>query len=169
MERQRHAALTAQEEDHFRELLMSEARDLLKLDRDLEDEFSGFTIQGKGELSHVRFHGADMGTDEFYQEFVMRLAEKETAELQQIQDALESLRNGTYGVCRNCGTDIDKARLEALPEALTCLACQEEIEAANSRQRPRDTVREENNRENYFVRSSRGDTPAPSDPPPAPY
>jgi DnaK suppressor protein len=42
--------------------------------------------------------------------------------------ALERLARGTYGVCEICGQPIDAARLEALPEATNCRACQEDLE-----------------------------------------
>jgi len=37
--------------------------------------------------------------------------------------ALEKIRRGTYGLCENCGTPIDPARLEAMPETTLCLQC----------------------------------------------
>lgn len=42
-----------------------------------------------------------------------------------IQSALERIENGTYGVCESCGEDIGKARLEAIPEATSCVDCAE--------------------------------------------
>ena len=43
--------------------------------------------------------------------------------LAEIERALEKHRNGTYGICDNCGKMIDKARLEALPKANLCISC----------------------------------------------
>lgn len=45
-----------------------------------------------------------------------------------IDEALESIENGTYGICANCGApqNIDMARLKAFPEAKTCIKCPEE-------------------------------------------
>nr|WP_281351850.1 TraR/DksA C4-type zinc finger protein [Entomospira entomophilus] len=37
------------------------------------------------------------------------------------------MENGTYGVCVKCGKMIDKARLEALPEASMCIDCQKSV------------------------------------------
>ena len=48
----------------------------------------------------------------------------ETAQsIRVIQSALERIENGTYGVCDNCGEEIGRARLEAVPEATRCVAC----------------------------------------------
>ena len=42
----------------------------------------------------------------------------------QIDEALESIKNGTYGICKNCGGLIQKPRLQALPFAKNCIRCQ---------------------------------------------
>ncbi len=43
---------------------------------------------------------------------------------QQVEAALQRLRDGEYGECRECGEDIGFPRLKARPEAPLCLACQ---------------------------------------------
>lgn len=40
-----------------------------------------------------------------------------------VQDALERIKKGTYGVCENCSTKIPTPRLEANPAAATCIDC----------------------------------------------
>jgi len=48
----------------------------------------------------------------------------ETAQsIRVIQSALERIKSGTYGACDNCGEDIGRARLEAVPEATRCVDC----------------------------------------------
>jgi DnaK suppressor protein len=44
--------------------------------------------------------------------------------------ALERLIEGTYGECEGCGREIERSRLEALPEAVRCLECQARVERA---------------------------------------
>ena len=41
-----------------------------------------------------------------------------------LAEALDRLRQGTYGVCEICGDRIAPARLRVLPEVTTCVACQ---------------------------------------------
>lgn len=53
-----------------------------------------------------------------------RLAER----INRLTAALERLHDGTYGKCEQCGGAIEPARLEAMPEAPMCLACQEQAE-----------------------------------------
>lgn len=52
-----------------------------------------------------------------------------------LADALDRLRSGEYGSCEACGNVIAPARLRAMPEVTTCLACQEaeELSAARGR------------------------------------
>lgn len=60
------------------------------------------------------------------EEYTDNLAIENTLEkqLKEIDDALESLENGTYGKCQNCGSEIPTERLLAYPSAKTCLNCQ---------------------------------------------
>jgi DnaK suppressor protein len=53
-----------------------------------------------------------------------RLAER----ISRLTTALERLEEGGYGTCEMCGEEIEPARLAALPEATTCLRCQEQRE-----------------------------------------
>jgi RNA polymerase-binding transcription factor DksA len=43
--------------------------------------------------------------------------------LKDVNDALDKIKSGTYGICENCGKEIGKERLLACPEAKTCLKC----------------------------------------------
>lgn len=43
----------------------------------------------------------------------------------QVEEALERIENGTYGKCENCGDTIPIERLEFLPYATLCVACQQ--------------------------------------------
>jgi len=56
------------------------------------------------------------------------LNEHELAELQAIDRALARVREGTYGLCIDCEVRIPEARLNAAPQALRCIHCQEKTE-----------------------------------------
>lgn len=45
------------------------------------------------------------------------------AKLKDVNSALEKIKSEGYGICENCGKEIDKQRLMACPEAKTCLKC----------------------------------------------
>lgn len=51
------------------------------------------------------------------------LLEEARASLVSIEEALERIERGEYGVCQSCGAPIAAARLEALPATSTCLDC----------------------------------------------
>jgi RNA polymerase-binding transcription factor DksA len=48
--------------------------------------------------------------------------------LEQINDAIEAIDEGYYGICQKCGASIDKARLNTIPWAKFCYKCQVELE-----------------------------------------
>ena len=51
------------------------------------------------------------------------------AVIQQIDMALDKIREGSFGVCEGCGEEIDERRLKVLPFARFCRECQESFEA----------------------------------------
>jgi len=53
---------------------------------------------------------------------------EDRAEIQQIEQALRKIENGTYGICEECGEPIPKKRLQVRPLVLYCVQCQEELE-----------------------------------------
>jgi len=76
-----------------------------------------------GNLSNTPIHMADLGSDNFEQEFSLGLLQNEERALEEIADALERLHQGTYGLCEECRQEIPKPRLHALPYARHCVAC----------------------------------------------
>ncbi len=76
-----------------------------------------------GNLSNMPIHMADLGTDNFEQEFTLSLLKNEEQLLDQIGAALERMNQGTYGRCEDCGGEIAKARLQAVPYARYCVEC----------------------------------------------
>jgi DnaK suppressor protein len=76
-----------------------------------------------GDLSSMPIHMADIGSDNFEQEFTLHLMQSEEDTLGRIEIALERIEEGTYGECEMCGARIPKARLNAIPYATTCVKC----------------------------------------------
>ena len=56
------------------------------------------------------------------------LHESDFMRLRFIQEALKALDRGQYGECLRCGEDINEKRLVAVPWAMLCIRCQEEVE-----------------------------------------
>ncbi len=70
----------------------------------------------------------DAALDCAQDEISSQLAEVESRELASIENALERMRAGKYGVCEGCNCKIPIARLNALPYATSCIECQREAE-----------------------------------------
>ena len=62
------------------------------------------------------------------QKLSSQLAEVESRELRHVEQALERMRDGGYGLCERCSLKIPVARLNALPYATSCIDCQRENE-----------------------------------------
>jgi DnaK suppressor protein len=58
------------------------------------------------------------------------MASREGKYLFYIEEALDRVRNGSFGVCKKCGKLIPKARLEAVPTAKMCIECKTKQERA---------------------------------------
>jgi RNA polymerase-binding protein DksA len=84
--------------------------------------------ESNGDLSSMPIHMADIGSDNFEQEFTLSLMENEEGTLDAIEVALERIGAGTFGCCEECGVKIPKARLNAIPYAVLCVKCAEHQE-----------------------------------------
>lgn len=68
---------------------------------------------------------ADRATSAFQRDFSFFVSENEARMLRLIEEALARLHSGRYGLCVSCSQPIEAPRLEALPWARHCIACQE--------------------------------------------
>lgn len=57
------------------------------------------------------------------QQIALGLKARQQQALTRVRNALEAIRNGTYGQCRRCKAPIAIERLEAQPDAVVCVAC----------------------------------------------
>jgi RNA polymerase-binding transcription factor DksA len=106
--------LSRKELNAYRDLLLLKRRQLVGDLHAMEDQA---LRSGGGNLSHMPIHMADIGTDTFDQDFTLSLAENERQQLREIDQALQRIADGTYGVCQMTGKPIPKARLDAKPWA----------------------------------------------------
>jgi DnaK suppressor protein len=80
----------------------------------------------------------DLASEERDREINFILSDRERVKLQQIDDALERIDAGNYGVCESCGLEIGEERLTAMPFSRLCRDCQEDQERESKSQRQRD-------------------------------
>ena len=84
-----------------------------------------------GELSHMDNHPGDEGTETHEQEMEASTEVYLDEEEQRIGEARRAVAGGTYGTCAVCGREIPAERLEAVPEAVRCVACQRRVEGGH--------------------------------------
>ncbi|MBF0352311.1 MAG: TraR/DksA family transcriptional regulator [SAR324 cluster bacterium] len=75
----------------------------------------------------------DESVEEQEREFKLLLQDRERNKLLKIEDALRRMAIGDYGFCDECGEEIGKKRLMALPFTRYCVFCQETMERGTAR------------------------------------
>jgi DnaK suppressor protein len=114
--------LTSANIELFKQMLLDKRREILINVNNIEDEtLKKSRLDASGDLSSMPIHMADLGTDNYEQEFALGLMDSERKLLQEIDDALQRIEEGTYGICQGTGQPIPKARLEAQPWARYCV------------------------------------------------
>lgn len=121
------SALKPGEVDSFREMLQG-LRNRLRGDLNQMTDEALRQPDASGNLSNVPLHMADVGTENYDQEFTLSLIENEQETLGQIYEALDRINTGTFGTCEGCGGPIAKPRLQAIPYAKLCIECARERE-----------------------------------------
>jgi DnaK suppressor protein len=103
---------------HYRDLLLQKRSEILSSGgiRPLQATMETNTRQG--DLADQA-----SGTNEVH--IQLRLRQTDAKILQAIEEALERIEKGTYGVCRDCGEPIAEARLNAIPWTRMCIHCKE--------------------------------------------
>lgn len=114
--------LTKADIDYFEQMLLKKRREILVNVNEMQDEaLKKPRLDASGDLSSMPIHMADIGTDNYEQEFALGLMNSERKLLREIDDALQRIEQRTYGICEGTGKRIPKARLEAQPWARYCI------------------------------------------------
>ena len=103
--------------EFFREELMRRRKEILDSQKPLATSMVD-TNTRQGDL-------ADQATGNNEVHIHLKLKQTDAKILQAIEEALERIQKGTYGVCRDCGEPIADARLQAIPWTRSCRACKE--------------------------------------------
>ena len=119
------SGLTTKDLKNFRQQLLERRAEIIGDVQALEAARTG----NAGEISHMPLHMADVGSDNYEQEFMLGLMESERKTIIEIDQALLRIVDRTYGVCLDSGKPIGLPRLEAKPWAKYC------IEVARERER----------------------------------
>jgi len=109
------AGISPKDLELFRDAILAKRREIVGDMSSMERE--ALRSSSGSNLSNLPLHMADMGTDNYEQEFTLGLMEKERKLLRDLNDSLAKIQNGTYGICEGTGKPISKPRLEAQPWA----------------------------------------------------
>ena len=93
-----------------------------------EAALSKTRTESSGDLSSMPIHMADVGTDNYEQEFTLSLMQNEEETLEMIEGALERIEDGVYGSCVECDGRVTKTRLKAIPYTPFCIKCANRLE-----------------------------------------
>ena len=97
-----------------------------KLLKDKEDLLAEVAEKIKNESNSLKFEIGDIydiASNERERELTLMLGDRDREKLAEIEEALERIKNGAYGICDECGESIAEARLMALPFTKVCIDC----------------------------------------------
>lgn len=115
--------LSAAKLKKYEELIRKELNDSISyIDRTNQDQSKG-ARESSGDLSSYAFHQADQGSDTNLMEQTVMMMEQEREKIKLLNDALNRVSAGNYGVCEICGNQIGDSRLEVIPYARYCMDC----------------------------------------------
>jgi RNA polymerase-binding protein DksA len=110
-------------------------KDLLARKKQVEEDLKSFTNKDEHEKDehHAKFPDYGDKSDESVQEiddYTTNLATEKVLEsaLRDIENALDRIKKGTYGICKYCKKEIGEKRLLARPVANTCIACKTKLQ-----------------------------------------
>jgi DnaK suppressor protein len=106
--------------EYFEQLLKGMLDDILRQGEE--------TLEDMTDSGEVYADPADRATAESDRAFTLRLRDRERKLIKKIQEALQRIEDGSYGVCEDCGEDISVPRLKARPVTTLCIQCKSKRE-----------------------------------------
>lgn len=120
--------LSKKELSQYRELLLRKRAEIMGDVVSMEDE----ALLSGDRMSHTPNHMAEQGSDVYEQTLSLDIAASQRKLVVEIEQALQRIEDGTYGICVMMGTPIGKARLDAKPWAKYCIEAARRLERGGS-------------------------------------
>ncbi len=120
--------MTKKDLEYFREKLEKLKQDVQKMLWQKEKVIGTPQQEASSELSRYPLHIGDLGTDEEFKEEAAIFSGNYVQVLHEIDEALEKISRGEYGICELCGKEIESDRLDIKPYAKYCIECQRKVE-----------------------------------------
>ena len=109
---------------YFKTLILNKRQEILiEMGLIKDSALDRTTKEASGNDATYSTHMADQGTDAQEREKAFYYASRENKYLHFLDEALERIENGTFGICIVCGKEIPKERLEAVPITQHCVPC----------------------------------------------
>ena len=115
--------MTETDLQHFKQLILEKRAQMSQNMEEFQRVRTEDGQESAEDRSAYSLHMADRGTDAMEREKNMLFAQRGGDYLDYLDEALERIEAGLYGICRTCKGPIDQARLEAVPTATQCIDC----------------------------------------------
>ncbi len=115
----------AEKNTHRKKLTAKQSKDYENMLLRLRDEISRQIafLRGASLTRSDEVNPEEDGSDAFERQLALKLASNEGDAVFEIDEALQRIKEGVYGICQDCGCVISPARLKALPFARRCVVC----------------------------------------------
>jgi DnaK suppressor protein len=111
------------------EVQLARFKEILSKQRDEILQNADVTVSDMNDQSDNYPDPTDRASIESDRSFTLRLRERERMLLTKINEALDRIETGDYGICESCGGEISEKRLEARPVTTLCIDCKKKSEA----------------------------------------
>ncbi len=117
--------------EYFENLLLKKRKEKREELEDIEERIRMSQQEYTSELSLHPDHDADIAFDSEAREENVHTAGNKADILGRIDRALKKISNGGYGICEDCGEEIERKRLECIPYARFCIECERKNEVGS--------------------------------------
>ena len=115
----------------FENILLEQRKKTLEERMKIWDDIKNYSSEDRDFLNHI-YDSGDGGSDSMDREKSFFMLSREDKYIQQIDQALEAIKNNEYGICRVCGQEISEERLMVVPTTSICVNCKKN-QSAHSR------------------------------------
>ena len=123
--------LTKAKQKYYFDLLMKARQDFSRQVQFHAAEALKTQKDSAGERAGMATHMADLGSDNSRHDLELGLMSSEVEVLEMIEEALQRIHDNEYGICLECGNEINPERLESKPYARFCVACKSRMEMSD--------------------------------------
>jgi len=107
--------------EYFRQVLLAKRRDLA-------GEVDNLRHEGLAPVEDGPMDSGDDAANTYAKTVSLGISETEREMIRQIDEALDRIEAGEYGICVDCNEKIAEARLKAVPYADLCINCKSDRE-----------------------------------------